>query len=323
MSLNEVGGEPSRFGVSAAEFHHSAAVRARLWPAAMTTLSTHDTKRGEDVRARIGVLSQVPSLWAELVAQCSRLNPAPDSQTGLFLLQNVFGVWPADGAVSQDLRQRLHGYAEKAIREAGVHTTWNDPDDGFESAVHAWLDAVIDGPVAVELSALVARLDAHGHCDALGQKLIQLTAPGVPDVYQGTELWDDSLVDPDNRRPVDYAARRTALHAGNHPKLRVTASALHLRRERPEVFLGGDYRPVLAEGAASDHLVAFLRGDDVLVAVSRWTVRLHEIGWGDTMLQLPAGEWTDRITGRRWTGRCAATELFAELSVSLLARARD
>jgi (1->4)-alpha-D-glucan 1-alpha-D-glucosylmutase len=323
VSLNEVGGEPSRFGVSAAEFHHSAMVRSRNWPAAMTTLTTHDTKRGEDVRARIGVLSQVPSLWAELVAQWNRHNPAPDSQTGLFLLQNVFGVWPADGAVSQDLRQRLHGYAEKAIREAGVHTTWNDPDDGFESAVHAWLDAVIDGPVAVELTALVARLDAHGHRDALGQKLIQLTAPGVPDVYQGTELWDDSLVDPDNRRPVDYAARRTALHAGNHPKLRVTASALQLRRERPEVFLDGDYRPVLAEGAASDHLVAFLRGDDVLVAVSRWTVRLHEIGWGDTMLQLPAGEWTDRITGRRRTGRCAATELFAELSVALLARARD
>ena len=193
----------------------------------------------------------------------------------------------------------------------------------FRSAVHAWLDAVIDGPVAVELTALVARLDAHGHRDALGQKLIQLTAPGVPDVYQGTELWDDSLVDPDNRRPVDYVARRTALHAGNHPKLRVTASALQLRRERPEVFLGGSYRPVLAEGAASEHLVAFLRGDDVLVAVSRWTVRLHEIGWGDTTLQLPAGEWTDRITGRQWTGRCAATELFAEFSVALLARARD
>jgi (1->4)-alpha-D-glucan 1-alpha-D-glucosylmutase len=323
VSLNEVGGEPSRFGVSAAEFHHSAAVRSRNWPTAMTTLTTHDTKRGEDVRARIGVLSQVPALWAELVAQWNRLNPAPDSQTGLFLLQNVFGVWPADGAVNQDLRQRLHGYTEKAIREAAVHTTWNDPDDGFESAVYAWLDALIDGPVAVELTALVARLDAHGHRDALGQKLIQLTAPGVPDVYQGTELWDDSLVDPDNRRPVDYAARRTALHAGNHPKLRVTASALQLRTERPEVFLDGDYRPVLAEGAASDHLVAFLRGDDVLVAVSRWTVRLAETGWGDTTLRLPAGEWIDRITGRRWTGQCPATELFAELSVALLARARD
>ncbi len=133
MSLNEVGGEPSRFGVSVAEFHHRTKVRSRNWPAAMTTLTTHDTKRGEDVRARIGVLSQVPSLWAELVAQCDQLDPAPDSQTGLFLLQNVFGVWPADGAVSQDLRQRLHGYAEKAIREAGVHTTWNDPDDGSKA----------------------------------------------------------------------------------------------------------------------------------------------------------------------------------------------
>jgi len=321
VSLNEVGGEPHHFGVGVAEFHQRAAVRARYWPHAMTTLSTHDTKRGEDVRARIGVLSQVPSLWAEMVAQWYRINLPPDTQTGLFLLQNVFGVWPADGTVSEDLRQRLHGYAEKAIREAGVHTTWNDPDEGFESAVHEWIDAVIDGPVAAELTALVGRLDTHAQRDALGQKLIQLTAPGVPDVYQGTELWDDSLVDPDNRRPVDYAARRTALHAGNHPKLRVTASALRLRRERPDVFLGGDYRPVLAEGSASEHLVAFLR-DDVLVAVSRWTVRLDEIGWGDTLLPLPAGEWTDRITGRQWTGQCAAAELFAELSVALLARAR-
>src|SRR4029077_14542686 len=153
-----------------------------------------------------------------------------------------------------------------------------DPDSDFESAVHTWLDAVIDGPVAVELAAVVARLDAHSHRDALGQKLIQLTAPGIPDVYQGTELWDDSLVDPDNRRPVDYDARREALRSLEHPKLHVTSAALRLRRERPDTFRSGGYRPVLAGGQAREHVVAFLRGDDGLVAVSRWTVRLSETG---------------------------------------------
>ena len=136
VSLNEVGGEPDRFGVSLAEFHQRAAVRAALWPHAMTALSTHDTKRGEDVRARIGVLSQVPSLWAEFAGAWERRLPSPDPMTGLFLLQNIFGVWPVDGAVTDDLRARLHGYAEKAIREAGVHTTWNDPDTAFEHGVH-------------------------------------------------------------------------------------------------------------------------------------------------------------------------------------------
>ena len=148
-------------------------------------------------------------------------SPAPDPATGLFLWQNIFGVWPADGTVDDTLRQRLHAYAEKAIREAHLHTSWNDPDTAFEAAVHDWLDAVIDGPVATELTALVGRLDLHARSDALGQKLLALTVPGVPDVYQGTELWEDSLVDPDNRRPVDYDVRRAALDAAEHPKIRV------------------------------------------------------------------------------------------------------
>jgi (1->4)-alpha-D-glucan 1-alpha-D-glucosylmutase len=322
VALNEVGGEPARFGVSVAEFHHRAAVRAQLWPTAMTTLTTHDTKRGEDVRARIAVLSQVPSLWCQLVAGWQDLAPPPDALTGLFLWQNIFGVWPADGVVTDALRQRLHGYAEKAMREAHVHTSWNDPDTEFETATHAWLDNVLDGSVAVELSALVAKLDPHARSDALGQKLLTLTAPGVPDVYQGTELWEDSLVDPDNRRPVDYGIRRAALAAATDPKIKVVRTALHLRRERPDTFLAGGYRPMSATGAAAEHLVAFARGDDVVVAVSRWTVRLDETGWGSTALTLPAGTWTDRITGARWSGEPRADELFAQLPVVLLARDR-
>ncbi len=323
VSLNEVGGEPHRFGVGAAEFHHRAAARARLWPQTMTTLTTHDTKRGEDVRARIAVLSQVPSLWAEFVARWEIHAPSPDPATGQFLWQNIFGVWPVSGEVTGELRDRLHGYAEKAIREAAWHTSWHDPDSAFENAVHQWLDTVLDGPVAGQLTELVARLTPHAASDALGQKLLALTVPGIPDVYQGTELWDDSLVDPDNRRPVDYAARRAALNALEHPKIRVVTTALRLRRSHPDTFAGGDYVPVLASGEASDHVLAFRRGDDILVAVTRWTARLAETGWGNTVVPLPEGPWTDTLTGATASGPTSAAELFAALPVVLLERHHD
>ncbi|MCP2623692.1 malto-oligosyltrehalose synthase [Mycolicibacterium smegmatis] len=320
VSLNEVGGEPALFGVTTAEFHQRAATRARFWPTAMTTLSTHDTKRGEDVRARIGVLSQVPGLWTELVTQWSEIAPPPDLGTGLFLWQNIFGVWPSDGEITDELRGRLHAYAEKAMREAGIKTSWNDPDTAFEDAVHSWVDAVLDGPVGAGLTELVTRLDRHARSDSLGQKLLSLTAPGVPDVYQGTELAEDSLVDPDNRRPIDYAAHRAALQAGTDAKMRVTTAALQLRRDRPQTFLAGGHTPLHADGAAADHVISYLRGDDVVVAVSRWTVALAEAGWGDTTLSLPNGEWIDRIGGRRWSGTVQADELFAELPAALLER---
>ncbi|WP_395311846.1 malto-oligosyltrehalose synthase [Mycobacterium sp. AMU20-3851] len=323
VSLNEVGGEPALFGVSAAEFHERCATRARLWPHAMVTLSTHDTKRSEDVRARIGVLSQLADEWADRVDRWSKIVLTPDPATSLFLWQNIFGVWPVDGEVTDALRTRLHAYAEKAMREAATHTSWDDPDTEFESGVHEWIDAVIEGPVSKELTAFVDRADPHAHNDSLGQKLLALTVPGVPDIYQGTELFDDSLVDPDNRRPVDYAVRRTALQARTDPKMRVVSAALRLRRDRPDVFLDGSYRPMPAAGSAAAHLISFLRGDDVLVAVSRWTVKLAETGWGDTTLTLPEGMWIDRLTGRTHAGSPAATELFADLPVALLERADD
>ncbi|CDO88414.1 maltooligosyl trehalose synthase [Mycobacterium triplex] len=320
VSLNEVGGDPGRFGVGAAEFHHRTATRARLWPQAMTTLSTHDTKRGEDVRARIGVLSQVPSLWAEFVARWEAEAPSPDAATGQFLWQNIFGVWPLNGEVTEQLRERLHAYADKATREATLHTSWSDPNTEFEDAIHRWLDAVLDGPVAGQLTKLVAQLNPHAASDALGQKLLALTVPGIPDVYQGTELWDDSLVDPDNRRAIDYAARRAALAELQHPKLRVVTTALRLRRARPDSFLHGDYVPLLADGDAGDHLLAFSRGADVVVAVTRWTVRLAETGWGNTVLPLPEGTWKDTLTGAIADGPTSAAQLFADLPVALLER---
>ncbi|BCI88801.1 hypothetical protein NIIDMKKI_40070 [Mycobacterium kansasii] len=228
--------------------------------------------------------------------------------------------------MTAELRDRLHSYAEKAIREAAWHTSWNDPDTDFEDAIHRWLDTVLDGPVAEQLTGLVAQLHPHAASDALGQKLLALTVPGIPDVYQGTELWDDSLVDPDNRRPVDYAARRTALKTLAHPKIRVVTTALRLRRSRPESFRHGGYVPVLASGDASDHVVAFRRGwecQDILVAVTRWTVRLEETGWGNTVVPLPDGSWTDTLSGATASGPTSAAELFADLPVVLLERNRD
>lgn len=327
VSLNEVGGEPHRFGVGAAEFHHSAATRARLWPQTMTTLTTHDTKRGEDVRARISVLSQVPSLWTEFLARWEIAAPSPDPATGQFLWQNIFGVWPVggpeEGAGTDALRARLHAYTEKAIREASWHTSWNDPDAEFEDAVHRWLDTVLDGPVAGQLTELVAQLNPHAASDALAQKMLALTVPGIPDVYQGTELWDDSLVDPDNRRAVDYAARRAALQALEHPKIRVVTTALRVRREHPDAFLHGDYVPVLANGDAADHVLAFRRGEDIVVAVTRWTVALAETGWGNTVLPLPDRTWKDALTGVIADGPTSAAQLFADLPVVLLERHHD
>lgn len=322
VSLNEVGGTPERFGMSTAEFHQRTAARARDWPATMVTLSTHDTKRGEDVRARITVLSQCAERWAERVRRWHAVCVPPDEGTGLFLWQNIIGVWPAAGEVDDAVRARLHAYAEKAIREAELHTNWEQPDREFEDAVRDWIDALIDGPVAGEVTAFVQQLDEAARCDAVAQKLLALTVPGIPDVYQGTELFDDSLVDPDNRRPVDFALRRTELNTLSHPKIRVVAAALRSRRERPDTYLSGDYTPVVAEGPAADHVVAFRRGTDVLVVVPRWTLKLDESACADTAIELPAGEWTDRLTGRVWSGVVAVDALFAELPGVLLEQSR-
>ncbi|MDR3660028.1 MAG: malto-oligosyltrehalose synthase [Mycobacterium sp.] len=320
VSLNEVGGEPDRFGLSAAEFHLRAATRGRDWPRAMVTLSTHDTKRGEDVRARITVLSQCAERWSQRVHRWNTVCQPPDEGTGLFLWQNIIGAWPVSGEVDDTVRERLHAYAEKATREAELHTCWEHPDREFEDAVHAWLDALLDGPVAAEVTAFVGELDAAARSDALAQKLLALTVPGIPDMYQGTELFDDSLVDPDNRRPVDFALRRAELDALAHPKIRVVAGALQSRRERPDTYRSGAYTPVYAVGSATDQVVAFQRGSDVLVAVWRWALRETECD--DTALVLPAGEWIDRLTGRVLSGTVAADLLFAELPGVLLEKTR-
>lgn len=324
-SLQEVGGDPGRFAIPVPQFHLMQAERAWRWPAAMTTLSTHDTKRGEDVRARIGVLSEVPDVWSRSVRDWEQLTPTPDATTGLLLWQTMFGVWPADGEPTSTLRLRLHEYATKAIREAAVQTAWTAVDESYEGRVHSWIDAVLSGPVARSMSALVRRLAVHGRIVSVGQKLLQLTGPGIPDVYQGTEVWEDSLVDPDNRRLVGYDVRRRLL-AGLDPatsvdeatKMLVVRESLRLRRERPDSFVGGTYTPVYADGPAARHLVGFRRGDDVIAVAARLTVSHFRRGWTDTVLPLPPGMWTDRLSGRTYRDAADLTTALDRRPVALL-----
>lgn len=323
VALNEVGNDPGHFGVPLAAFHAAQGARQDAVPAGMTTLSTHDTKRGEDVRARLAVLSEVPDEWADLVSDLLRAAPLPDASFAYLLWQTFAGA----GFIE---RERLHAYAEKAMREAAVSTTWTEPDAAFEHAVHEVVDAAYDrADVHEPLAAFVERIRPHGWVNSLGQKLVQLTQPGVPDVYQGTELWEDSLVDPDNRRLVDYAERRRLLEqldgTGEAPpvdesgaaKLWVVSRALRLRRDRPELF--SRYAPLAATGAAADHVLAYDRGGAVTVA-TRLPVRLDELGgWDDTELEL-GGEGTDVLTGRRVPARVRLADLLDRLPVALVAR---
>ncbi|MBD3926489.1 malto-oligosyltrehalose synthase [Nocardioides cavernae] len=318
-SLNEVGGDPSIFAIGVDDWHEAMAARQRDWPEAMVTLSTHDTKRGEDVRARITVLAEEPGHWERALDELLRLAPVPDEGFGSLLWQAVLGAWTPDHL--PDLRERLHGYAEKAMREAGDRTTWTEPDEAYESQVHAAVDAVFDSDdVRTVLVDLAARIDEPAQANSLAAKLLAITMPGVPDVYQGSELWETSLVDPDNRRPVDFD-HRAAVLAGTAEddaatKLHVTCTALTLRRERPELFTG--YTPVTASGSAAAHAVAFDRGGAIAVA-TRLPVGLAATGgWGDTALDLPEGRWHDVLTGLDTDGRLAT--LLAVHPVALLVR---
>ncbi|HEX5114914.1 MAG TPA: malto-oligosyltrehalose synthase [Pseudonocardiaceae bacterium] len=321
VALNEVGGSPERFGVPAADFHAAATAREAGWPRTMTTLSTHDTKRSEDVRARLAVLAELPDEFAAAVARWSATHAIDEPALNLLAWQSLVGAWPISA-------ERMRHYLLKAAREAKLRTSWTDADEPFEQAVAAWPDRVI-AELGGEVGEFVARISAPGWSNALGQKLVQLTGPGVPDVYQGSELWDLSLVDPDNRRPVDYGVRRsllTRLADGWLPpvddsgaaKLLVVHKALTLRRDRPELFTG--YRPLTADGPAAEHALAFAR-TGLVTLTTRLPVGLAAAGgWRDTVLALPAGRWTDVLTGTACGDMVAPADLLARYPVALLAR---
>ncbi len=321
---NEVGNDPARFGVTADEFHEANDERGRTWPESMTTLSTHDTKRSEDVRARLAVLAEVPGDWTEVVRRWVRFAPLPDPALAHLVWQAAVGAWPIS-------RERLHAYALKAAREAATATTWQHPDERFENRLREMVDRIYDDPALHrEVAGFAASITPPGWSNSLGQKLVQLTMPGVPDVYQGTELWDFSLVDPDNRRPVDFADRRALLARiddGWLPpvddtgaaKLLVTSRALRLRRQRPELFTG--YRPAFAEGRCGEHALAFDRGGAVTVATRLPVGLSRHGGWGDTTLSLDGHSWTEVFTGTSYGGnRLSVAELLRTYPVAVLVK---
>jgi (1->4)-alpha-D-glucan 1-alpha-D-glucosylmutase len=367
VSLNEVGGDPSRFGTPLAEFHAAMQARRRECPGALSATSTHDTKRSEDVRARINVLSEVPGLWRQRVARWQRLNrrhrsvvdgrPVPGPGEEYFIYQTLVGAWPIGV-------ERLRGYLHKAFREAKLETSWINPNPRYEEAIGRFAGALLDARRSREFlhdfTAFQARVARFGAFNSLAQTLIKITAPGVPDFYQGTELWELSLVDPDNRRPVDFAVRRRLLDAlvaeieaahdlaalarhlvktweDGRIKLYLIRQGLACRRERAALFQHGDYLPLEAAGPLAEHVCAFARVRAAEAALSvvprllarRWSEDppLGPDYWGrDSRVLVPpeAGRrFLNVLTGERLESDgkgLGLDRVFASFPVALLVR---
>ncbi len=321
-SLTEVGADPSEFSIGIEEFHRRHQLRQASFPSSLTTLSTHDTKRGEDVRARISVLAEIPTEWAAILGQLRTAAPLGDGPLESLLWEAIVGAWPAS-------RERLHAYAEKAAREAGNSTRWTAPREEFEARMHALIDSAFDDEHVVGiLEDVLDTVRQPGWSNSLSAKVIQLTAPGVPDVYQGSELWETSLVDPDNRRPVDFDERQlylAAIDAGAHPpidesgaaKLLVTSRALRLRRDRPEFFTR--YAAIEAYGSAAKHVVSFDRGEALTVATRLPIGLVRHGGWGDTSVIVAGRPVTDVFTGQHFDGgTLRLSEVLERYPVALL-----
>ena len=339
-ALNEVGGDPSRWGRSVDEFHDHNRLIADSWPDTMVSTSTHDTKRSEDVRARLAVVSEVPGLWTAVVPRWSeclathRRDGFADPVTEYLLLQSMIGAAP----ISLD---RLQAYMLKAVREARRSTSWASPDGEYESALAQLIEGAYGDPQVDELlGSVLDRIVPAGRVNSLALAVLRLSSPGVPDTYQGTETWDLSLVDPDNRRPVDHEGLARGLSAlgptdearrgtdspvppvdeTGAAKLFLTSRLLRLRRSCIELR-AGMYRPHWATGPRSDHVVAFDRGEQVLIVVPRLTLSLEEAGgWAGTTLGLPPGPWRDVFTGRIRHGSEEMEALLSEFPVSVLVR---
>ena len=361
LAVNEVGGDPRRFGMSVAAFHHLTQERARSWPRAMVTTATHDTKRGEDGRVRLALLSEMPREWGRRVTQWFRLNRSrraevdgeivPDRNVEYLFYQSLLGAWPPDlspGDIEgmQTLAERLDGYMVKAVREGKQQSSWSNPNTAYESALQRFVKTALDptrtNPFIIEFHAFVESLARLGSINSLSQLVLKLMVPGVPDIYQGGELWDFNLVDPDNRRPVDWQKRRKLLEEirrapvadvaehwrDGREKMFVLCRLLELRREHEELFAEGEYQPLEVEGRRSAHLCAFSRhrnGETVVAAAPRLVYQLYQDGrkadWGGTEISLPPRSgWRDVFTGRivRGPERIRASELLADFPVCVL-----
>jgi (1->4)-alpha-D-glucan 1-alpha-D-glucosylmutase len=316
LALNDVGGDPSRFGISVDAFHAGNRERAERFPQNLLVTQTHDTKRSGDVRARIGALAGMPDEWAARVRRwfeaCSPLQ-GPDPVERYFIFQTLVGAWPIEA-------DRLVAYIEKALREAKRTTNWIEPDTAYEDRVKWFCRQLYDHRTFLsDFEPFARRVAVAGDRAALGQLLLKLTVPGVPDIYQGDELLALALVDPDNRRPVDWAKRRALLAEVRHGaaptaetrKLWLIVRALTLRAHRPDAF-GGSYTPL----AAGDDACAFLRGDSVLAATA-----LRATAPTGT-LSVPDGVWRDVLHGgeRRLAGAVPVADLVGDLGVALLER---
>jgi (1->4)-alpha-D-glucan 1-alpha-D-glucosylmutase len=333
VALNEVGGDPGRFAVGVDEFHARVAEIGAQWPATFLATSTHDTKRSEDVRLRIALLSEMPERWASAVWRWAEMNERhrkdglPDRGLEYLFYQTVVGAHPLP-------LDRALAYLEKAAREAKRHTSWLRQSAPYEDALRAFVTGAFGDPAFVEdVAAFCAPLVGAARIVALAQTLLKTTVPGVPDFYQGTEVWDLSLVDPDNRRPVDFDARRALVawtaDAGPEEALAradegaskcwLIQRALGVRAADPDAF-AGDYVPLAAAGSRAAHVVAFVRGGRVAAVVPRFVVGLAD-GWADTTLVLPDGRWRDAFSGSDFDGGAVPLAmLLARFPVALLTR---
>ena len=339
IALNEVGGDPGRFGTSLEQFHAATARANETLPSSMLATSTHDTKRSEDVRARVSLLSEIPDKWATAVERWAAINERyrradlPDRNMEYLLYQTVVGAWPLTA-------ERAAAYMEKASKEAKARTSWIDPVPEYDDALRSFVfDALGDETFAHEVEEFVRPLVGAGRITSLAQTLIKLTSPGVPDIYQGNEVWDLSLVDPDNRRPVDYEARHALLDEivsadasralelmeEGGPKMWLTKRALDVRRDLASCFAAGasagaSYEPLYATGDQADRVVAYRRGDGVIALAPRLVLGLRN-GWGRTQIELPSGSWRDALGDDAWQGTVDVAELLARFPVALLVRA--
>ena len=332
MSLNEVGGDPGKFGVSIKEFHDFCRRQQTLWPWSLLASSTHDTKRSEDVRARLNVLSGMPGVWRDTVRRWSAMNERhrqrqfPDRNAEYLFYQTLAGAWPIS-------LERITAYMEKASCEAKQHTDWNERNEDYDDALKGFIASAMGNRDFIsEVESFARRIDEAGQINALAQTLVKLTAPGVPDIYQGNEIWDFSLVDPDNRRAVDYGYRRQLLAEAQTlaaaeiwarrdeglPKLWLIWKTLARRAQNPNHF-EGSYDPLIADGEKAGEVVAFIRGGKALTVVPRLAQQWGQ-DWKDTVLKLPAGNWQNEFTGEVFTGNVTVAGLFKHFPVALLVK---
>ena len=335
VSLNEVGGDPKTFGVEEPAVHRFLTQQHARWPASQLATSTHDTKRGEDVRARLNLLSEIPETWKETVRRWSTLNARhrqndlPDRNAEYFFYQTLVGSWPIS-------EERAQAYMEKAALEAKRYTTWTARNAPYEKALRHFISGILHDPqFTADLEHFVGTLRNAAAINSLAQTLIKLTAPGVPDIYQGCELWDLSLVDPDNRRPVDFELRRNLLAAARAMtaltaweqrdtgvcKLWLIRKTLALRRHFSDLAVD-DFQPLWAFGAKRHHVFAFSRAGKIIVLVPRFVLKLnHE--WAGTTVVLPEGLWGNEFTGENLRGEILMEEVFRAFPVALLRRKEE